>query len=278
MKRGQQIAWSGNTGYTGGPHLHFDLVNLLPEETSTLRVASPSRLRRPLRSVAAAFSCELPEPPLRAPLRLVDGAEVCGGRPSGAWIALADRDPAATFAQKVEALAAKGASAAVVANNRSGPELFAMGGCERASRIPCVLISKEQGVWLKRALESESVTLELAAHAATKKAEPMAAQLAALRARRGGAGLGGGAPLSCQRGDRVSLRTTSRGLCGASKSNAAKTFKRTAPERSKIRRGAPAGGVDLVRRDRDVRVRHCLHRGSVRGDGSAAAPPRLPRG
>ena len=77
--RGQQIAWSGNTGYTGGPHLHFDLVNLLPEETSTLRIVSPKHCRKRLQSVAAAFSCELPSVPLRCKVVHVPNDAVNGG-------------------------------------------------------------------------------------------------------------------------------------------------------------------------------------------------------
>ncbi|KAH8068074.1 peptidase [Aureococcus anophagefferens] len=137
VEAGQHIAFSGNTGYTGGPHLHLDVVNLLPEETSRLRVA----------------------------------------------VALADRDPACSFAQKVDQLAKRGAVAAIVANNRSGPEVFAMGGCERPSAIPCVLVSKEHGAWLKQALADHggAVFVSLAAHPAVADVETLDAQLRELR-------------------------------------------------------------------------------------------------
>ena len=146
--RGQQIAWSGNTGYTGGPHLHFDLVNLLPEETSTLRIVSPKHCRKRLQSVAAAFSCELPSTPLRCKVVHVPNDAVNGDglRIEKPWIALSDRDPASTFSEKIAFLAEQGACAAIISNNRSGPELFAMGGCETASPVPACLISKEHGI------------------------------------------------------------------------------------------------------------------------------------
>ncbi|KAH8091210.1 peptidase [Aureococcus anophagefferens] len=148
VEAGQHIAFSGNTGYTGGPHLHLDVVNLLPEETSRLRVVEPKSLARLVPSVA-----------------------------------LADRDPACSFAQKVDQLAKRGAVAAIVANNRSGPEVFAMGGCERPSAIPCVLVSKEHGAWLKQALADHggAVFVSLAAHPAVADVETLDAQLRELR-------------------------------------------------------------------------------------------------
>ncbi|CBN74647.1 hypothetical protein Esi_0037_0051 [Ectocarpus siliculosus] len=51
---GEVIALSGNTGYSPTPHLHFDAVKVLPQETSELWIVHPSVL--PLPSVAAIFS------------------------------------------------------------------------------------------------------------------------------------------------------------------------------------------------------------------------------
>ncbi len=197
--RGQQIAWSGNTGYTGGPHLHFDLVNLLPEETSTLRIVSPKHCRKRLQSVAAAFSCELPSTPLRCKVVHVPNDAVSGDGLSieGPWIALSDRDPASTFAEKISFLAEQGACAAIISNNRSGPELFAMGGCETASPVPACLISKEHGIMLKSYLaEGNCVVLEFGRHPAVEGAKPMATQLHEYRETPGAFDT----PLSCKYG------------------------------------------------------------------------------
>ena len=61
VEAGQHIAFSGNTGYTGGPHLHLDVVNLLPEETSRLRVVEPKSLARlvPTREQGRVWSASL---------------------------------------------------------------------------------------------------------------------------------------------------------------------------------------------------------------------------
>ena len=200
VEAGQHIAFSGNTGYTGGPHLHLDVVNLLPEETSRLRVVEPKSLARLVPSVAAAFSCLLPREGSMACVLRYEAAQSESAhpsreeeknapapsskkRPANFFVALADRDPACSFAQKVDQLAKRGAVAAIVANNRSGPEVFAMGGCERPSAIPCVLVSKEHGAWLKQALADHggAVFVSLAAHPAVADVETLDAQLRELR-------------------------------------------------------------------------------------------------
>jgi murein DD-endopeptidase MepM/ murein hydrolase activator NlpD len=38
VEAGQPVAASGNTGFSSGPHLHFDLVDALPTETSVVQV------------------------------------------------------------------------------------------------------------------------------------------------------------------------------------------------------------------------------------------------
>lgn len=40
VQQGQAIGRTGNTGYTFGPHLHFDVVNMHPKEVCVLRLSS----------------------------------------------------------------------------------------------------------------------------------------------------------------------------------------------------------------------------------------------
>lgn len=194
VEAGDVVGFSGNTGYTGGPHLHFDVVNILPEETSVLRLLRNNDSWEAVPSIAAAFSAQLPPPSSPLVARIVYFPNETETWPSLAaelgnepFVGLADRDPSVTFAQRIGELTSLGCVAVVLANNRSGPEIFAMGGCEQPTSKPAVLISRESGTKLKNLIAESRLLVDLSAHPAVAHALPLRDQLRSLP----------DAPLSC---------------------------------------------------------------------------------
>ena len=183
---GQVVGRSGNTGFSGAPHLHFDVVDVLPLETATLAlvgaVGSDVRAhRRPLRSappmrdevplevecVAGSFSGALP--PLDAPLV---GPAVWADPPTAnaplrnpsdqtrGAVVLIERCAHVDFLDKAERAAAAGAAAVVVVNyaRASSDELITMGmpiaarNARRRVAIPALFVSSVVGAAVRAAL------------------------------------------------------------------------------------------------------------------------------
>jgi hypothetical protein len=154
---------SGNTGYSSTPHLHFDVVDILPEDTCDLKI---SALEIP--AVSAAFSAHLPQKlsPLSMDLVVADPPDaripLANSTSVKGKAVLIDRG-GCSFTTKVKNALLAEVACIVVANNQDGPELFSMGGTDAPLGIPALLISKESGALIRQRFETDNlVTIQLA--------------------------------------------------------------------------------------------------------------------
>ena len=171
---GMQIGRSGNTGFSGGPHLHFDVVDVLPTDTATLALESvvdgggechASRLQ--MQCVAGSFSATLP--PLGAPVRArpvwADPPTACepvlrnAAEAAGAIVVI-DRCPDVDFIEKARRAEAAGAVGVIVVGNAETGAPFTMGmskaEAKRRVGIPAIMVAHADGTAIRAALRVAS--------------------------------------------------------------------------------------------------------------------------
>ena len=165
VEAGELIGCSGNSGFSSAPHLHFDVCDVLPVETSTFALADGAAFE----CCAAAFSAELPPPeePLRAPVVLAEPptatAPLTNGDAARGAIVVLERCRDVDFIDKVRRAQEAGAAVAVVVNYEAAHVLHTMAYPKLAApgagvdvTIPAVMVSRDSGAALRRALDDSA--------------------------------------------------------------------------------------------------------------------------
>ncbi len=183
VERGQRVAAgdiigrSGNTGFSGCPHLHFDVVDVMPYETAELALLAPATAdradggghelvrREELRCIAGGISGELPVEDIPGHVVVADPPTACDDLRNAeavrGCVALIDRCGEVDFIDKAQRAEAAGASAAVVVNLEScGSEIYGMAAPKslppdrpKSVGIPVVMVSHADGAALRAAAQ-----------------------------------------------------------------------------------------------------------------------------